>query len=62
MRRKLEVVGQAVKGLSEETKSKGSDIPWKQIAGMHGKVIHDSSVWTSRRRIFHSSRERSTTF
>jgi uncharacterized protein with HEPN domain len=39
--RKLEVVGQAVKSLSEETKSKRSDIPWKQIAGMRDKVIHD---------------------
>jgi uncharacterized protein with HEPN domain len=39
--RKLEVVGQAVKNLSEETRSKRSDIPWKQIAGMRDKVIHD---------------------
>jgi uncharacterized protein with HEPN domain len=39
--RKLEVVGQAVKNPSEETRSKRSDIPWKQIAGMRDKVIHD---------------------
>jgi uncharacterized protein with HEPN domain len=39
--RKLEIVGQAVKHLSEGTKSKRSEIPWKQIAGMRDKVIHD---------------------
>jgi uncharacterized protein with HEPN domain len=30
---KLEVIGQAVKNLSEETKSRQPHIPWKQIAG-----------------------------
>ena len=39
--RKLEVIGQAVKNLSDDTKSKRSEIPWKQIAGMRDKVIHD---------------------
>ena len=39
--RKLEVIGQAVKNLSEHTKSRQSEIPWKQIAGMRDKVIHD---------------------
>src|SRR5437667_5458455 len=39
--RKLEVIGQAVKNLSEDTKSRQPDIPWKQIAGMRDKVIHD---------------------
>jgi uncharacterized protein with HEPN domain len=39
--RKLEVIGQAVKNLSNETKSTRSEIPWKQIAGMRDKVIHD---------------------
>ena len=39
--RKLEVIGQAVKNLSEESKSKRPQIPWKQIAGMRDKVIHD---------------------
>ena len=31
--RKLEIIGQAVKNLSEETKSSEPDIPWKQVAG-----------------------------
>lgn len=39
--RKLEVIGQAVKSLSEETKSHQPQVPWKQIAGMRDKVIHD---------------------
>jgi uncharacterized protein with HEPN domain len=39
--RKLEVIGQAVKNLSEDSKSKQPHIPWKQIAGMRDKVIHE---------------------
>ena len=39
--RKLEVIGQAVKNLSDNTKSRQPEIPWKQIAGMRDKVIHD---------------------
>lgn len=39
--RKLEVIGQAVKNLSDPTKSRRPEIPWKQIAGMRDKVIHD---------------------
>lgn len=39
--RKLQVIGEAVKKLSDDTKSKQPDIPWKQIAGIRDKVIHD---------------------
>jgi uncharacterized protein with HEPN domain len=39
--RKLEVIGQAVKSLSDATKTRKPDIPWNQIAGMRDKVIHD---------------------
>jgi uncharacterized protein with HEPN domain len=39
--RKLEVIGQAVKNLSEHCKSRRDEIPWKQIAGMRDRVIHD---------------------
>lgn len=39
--RKLEVIGQAVKNLSEEAKSHQPQVPWKQIAGMRDKVVHD---------------------
>ena len=39
--RKLEIIGQAVKNLSEKAKASQPQIPWKQIAGMRDKVIHD---------------------
>ena len=39
--RKLEVIGQAVKNLSDACKSREPSIPWKQIAGPRDKVIHD---------------------
>jgi uncharacterized protein with HEPN domain len=39
--RKLEVIGQAVKNLSDGCKSREPTIPWKQIAGLRDKVIHD---------------------
>lgn len=39
--RKLEIIGQAVKNLSDETRSREPAIPWRQIAGMRDKVIHD---------------------
>lgn len=40
--RKLQVIGQAVKNLSEDVKSRQPGIPLKQIAGMRDKVIHAS--------------------
>jgi len=38
--RRLEIIGEAVKNISIEIKEKHSDIPWKQIAGMRDKLIH----------------------
>jgi uncharacterized protein with HEPN domain len=38
--RNLEVIGEAVKSLSENRKSAHPDIPWKQIAGMRDTLIH----------------------
>lgn len=38
--RKLEIIGEAVKQLPEETRLKHPEIPWKQIAGMRDKLIH----------------------
>jgi uncharacterized protein with HEPN domain len=49
--RKLEVIGQAVKNLSEHTKSRQPEIPWRQIAGMRDKVIHDYFGGESRDRM-----------
>jgi uncharacterized protein with HEPN domain len=39
--RNVEILGQAVKGLAEETRSLDSTVPWRQIAGMRDKLIHD---------------------
>lgn len=39
--RKLQVIGQAVKHLSETTKAQQPNVRWKQIAGLRDKVIHD---------------------
>lgn len=39
--RQLEIIGEASKRLSEATKAQYGDIPWKDIAGMRDKLIHD---------------------
>jgi uncharacterized protein with HEPN domain len=39
--RKLEVIGEAVKNLSETAKQRRPDIPWRQIAGMRDRLTHD---------------------
>ena len=49
--RELEIIGEASKQLSLEFKEKYSDIPWKDIAGMRDKLIHEyfgvdlNAVW-----------------
>lgn len=50
--RNLEIIGEASKKISVETKTSIPEIPWKQIAGMRDKLIHDYfgvdviSVWS----------------
>ncbi len=39
--RNIEIMGEAVKALSEKVKKNNSDIPWKNIAGTRDKLIHD---------------------
>ena len=39
--RKLEVSGEAVKGLSVEARVRRPEIPWRQIAGMRDKIAHE---------------------
>ena len=39
--RRLEIIGEAVKNLPAETKSKHPEIPWKQISGMRDVLIHE---------------------
>jgi uncharacterized protein with HEPN domain len=39
--RNIEVLGQAVKGMSAETRALDDSIPLRQIAGMRDKLIHE---------------------
>jgi uncharacterized protein with HEPN domain len=39
--RNLEVMGEAVKNLSESLKARHAEIPWRRIAGMRDKMIHE---------------------
>jgi uncharacterized protein with HEPN domain len=39
--RQLEIIGEASKRLPIETKNNVQGVPWKDIAGMRDKLIHD---------------------
>jgi uncharacterized protein with HEPN domain len=39
--RQIEIIGEATKRLSKEIRNRYSEIPWKDIAGMRDKLIHD---------------------
>jgi uncharacterized protein with HEPN domain len=39
--RNLEVIGEAIKNIPEETKEKYPDIEWKSAAGMRDRLIHE---------------------
>lgn len=49
--RQLQIIGEAVKSLPEDLRSKQPQIPWRQIAGFRDVLIHsyfgvdDSVVW-----------------
>jgi uncharacterized protein with HEPN domain len=49
--RRIEIIGEATKRLTDSVRSEEPDIPWKQIARMRDKVTHDyfkidlSFVW-----------------
>ena len=39
--RNIEIMGEAVKSLSEKTRIDNANIPWNNIAGTRDKLIHD---------------------
>ena len=51
--RELEIIGEAAKKLSADFREKYPDIPWKEMAGMRDKLIHEyfgvdlDAVWNT---------------
>lgn len=39
--RNFEIIGEAVKHISEALRNQHSDIPWKKIAGLRDELIHE---------------------
>lgn len=39
--RRLEIIGEAAKKISPETRSKYPNLPWKEMAGMRDVLIHE---------------------
>ncbi|MBC2696939.1 MAG: DUF86 domain-containing protein [ANME-2 cluster archaeon] len=39
--RAIEIIGEAAKNVPEQIRKKYPDVPWKQMAGMRDKLIHE---------------------
>ncbi|MBV8201361.1 MAG: DUF86 domain-containing protein [Acidobacteria bacterium] len=39
--RNLEVVGEAARRIPEELTSRHADLPWRQVAGLRNRIVHD---------------------
>ncbi|MCZ7358265.1 MAG: DUF86 domain-containing protein [Candidatus Methanoperedens sp.] len=54
--RQIEIVGEATKRVSTEMREKYPDIPWRKMAGMRDKLVHDylgvdlDAVWDTVRK------------
>ena len=51
--RQLEIIGEATKNLSQNVRGMAPDVPWKDMAGMRDKLIHQyfgvdiEAVWVT---------------
>jgi len=54
--RQIQIIGEAAKRLSSDFRAERSEIPWKDVAGMRDKLVHDymgvdlDAVWDTARR------------
>jgi uncharacterized protein with HEPN domain len=54
--RQIEIIGEATKRVSKDMRERHQEIPWKDIAGMRDKLIHDyfgvdlDAVWDTVKR------------
>ena len=62
--RQLEIIGEATKNLSLEMRERATEIPWKNMAGMRDKLIHQyfgvdiASVWETAKEDLPTIRQR----
>ena len=40
----IEIIGEAVKNIPDEVRVNYPNIPWKNIAGMRDKLVHDMNI------------------
>ncbi len=66
--RALEIIGEATKNLSAELRAKHPEIPWRDVAGMRNKLIHEyfgvklELVWETSSTGFPKSKSKSATY
>ncbi|MBS1546620.1 MAG: DUF86 domain-containing protein [Bacteroidetes bacterium] len=62
--RNFMIIGEAVKRLSSTTREMHADVPWKRMAGMRDKLVHDYlgidkvAVWLTVERVLPVAKER----
>ena len=39
--RALEIIGEATRKIPDDVKKRHADLPWREMAGLRGKLIHD---------------------